>query len=107
MIPARLRYAGLILAGATFAVLGFLYAWSGRPAAVLLCLVLTGVCWEASAYVRGAAEQLQDLHHKARRQALALKGAAFAERWGSWCCESGIVSRGAVHHPTACTGGRS
>lgn len=101
MISARLRYAGLILAGAAFAVLGFLYACSGRPSAVLLCLVLTGVCWEASSYVRRAAEQLQDLHHRARRRALADMRTGI-DPWARWCCEDGFVTRGRDHHPTAC-----
>ncbi|MFJ8863641.1 hypothetical protein ACIRD8_35140 [Streptomyces sp. NPDC102451] len=99
MISARLRYAGLVLAGAAFAVLAFLYACSGRPAAVLLCLVLTGVCWEACSYVRRAAEQLQALHHQARRRARAdmLTG---IDPWARWCCEAGFVSHGRQHDAT-------
>lgn len=101
MIHARLRYASLVLAGAVFAVLGFLYAAAGHPVAVLLCLVLTGACWEAASYVRRATEELQDHHRQARQRARAelLTG---IEPWASWCCEPGFLTRGRDHHSTTC-----
>jgi hypothetical protein len=101
VISARLRYAALILAGATFAVLGFLYATDGRPLAVLLCLVLTGGCWEAASYVRRAAEALQILHHQARQRARAELRTGI-EPWASWCCEPGFHTHGREHDSTTC-----
>lgn len=101
MIAARMRYAALVLAGAVFAVLGFLHAAADHPAAVALCLALTGVCWEACSYVRRAAEELQALHHQARRRVLAELRTGI-EPWANWCCEDGFLTRGRDHHPTAC-----
>lgn len=93
MISARLRYAALVLAGATFAVLGFLYAAADHPAAVALCLVLTGACWEACSWVRLAAERLQDLERAARPGPHPLAAP---------CCETAFLTQ-ARHHGAACT----
>ncbi|MEV3995783.1 hypothetical protein AB0K62_08835 [Streptomyces halstedii] len=93
MIAARLRYAALVLAGATFAVLGFLYAVAGRPAAVALCLVLTGACWEACSWTRRAAEQLQDLERAARPPRLPHVDP---------CCEGAFLTKD-LAHSTGCT----
>ncbi|MFC8859303.1 hypothetical protein [[Kitasatospora] papulosa] len=88
MISARLRYAALVLAGATFAVLGFLYAAADHPAAVALCLVLTGACWEACSWVRLAAARLQDLERAARPARHPLL---------TTCCEPAFLTLDAVH----------
>lgn len=101
MIVARLRYAALIVAGGTFAVLAYLYAAAGHPVAVALCLILTGACWEACSYVRRAAEELQDYHHQARQRARA-ELLTRIEPWASWCCERGFITRGRDHHPATC-----
>ncbi|MFJ8883633.1 hypothetical protein ACIRJR_09485 [Streptomyces sp. NPDC102402] len=101
MISALLRYVALALAGSTFAVLAYLYAAAGHPVAVALCLILTGACWEACSYVRRAAEQLQDLHHQARRRARAEMRSG-VEPWASWCCAAGFVTRGRDHDSTVC-----
>ncbi|MFG2589079.1 hypothetical protein [Streptomyces sp. NPDC048438] len=94
MISARLRYAGLVLAGATFAVLGFLYAAADHPAAVALCLLLTGVCWETCSWVRRAAEQLQDLERAARPAPHPLSGP---------CCEPAFLTHAQCHAATCTT----
>ncbi|MFE4691723.1 hypothetical protein ACFRH6_16890 [Streptomyces sp. NPDC056749] len=93
MISARLRYAALVLAGATFAVLGFLYAAAGHPTAVALCLALTGACWEACSWTRRAAEQLQDLERAARP-------APAPHPLSSPCCEPAFLTVDAVHSET-------
>lgn len=101
MIAALLRYAALAAATGTFAVLAFLYAAAGKPVPVALCLLLAGACAEACSWVRRVTEQLQDLHHQARRRALADVETGI-EPWASWCCEDGFATHGHDHHPTAC-----
>ncbi|MFJ3705054.1 MULTISPECIES: hypothetical protein [unclassified Streptomyces] len=101
MISARLRYAALGLAAITFGALALGFANAGGWAPAGVCLLLTAACAEACSWVRRAAEQLQLLHHQARRRAHADMGTGI-DPWARWCCEDGFISHGREHNPTTC-----
>jgi hypothetical protein len=102
VISARLRYAGLGLAAITWGALALMYAAAGGWAPAAVCLLLTAACAEACSWVRRTAEQLQVVHHRARRQALADQRTGI-EPWASWCCERGWLTHGDLHNPDHCT----
>ncbi|MFS0698305.1 hypothetical protein [Streptomyces nitrosporeus] len=91
MIAVRLWYVALILAGTAAAVLGYLVADAGRPAATVLCLLAASACWAGCSRVRQTAYRLQDREHAARPGALA-----------DPCCELAFLTRGRDHY--ACCG---
>lgn len=104
MISARLRYVVLGLAAVSWLTMACAYIARGLiwPHGIG-SLLLSAFCAEGAAYVRRAADRLQDLHHQARRHAQADLAADITEPWATWCCEQGFVTRGDLHHPDHCT----
>ncbi|MFE2021329.1 hypothetical protein ACFW9O_25105 [Streptomyces sp. NPDC059499] len=104
MISARLRYIVLGLAAVTWLTLACAYIARGLiwPHGIG-SLLLAAFGFEGAAYVRRAADRLQDLHHQAMHRALAEAAAGITEPWSTWCCERGFLTRGDLHHPANCT----
>lgn len=72
MISVRLRYVALGLAAVAWLTMACAYIAVGLiwPHGIG-SLLLSAFCFEGAAYVRRAADRMQDLHHQARGRALA------------------------------------
>ncbi|MFC8658482.1 hypothetical protein ACFUCT_25245 [Streptomyces parvus] len=100
MISARLRYIALSLAAVAFFTGGLAWALNGVRIGAVMCLWLTCLCLLARTRVRHTAGRYQA---EQARELEALFPGVWVEPWADWCCESGWLTRGDLHHPATCT----